>query len=99
MEENSWTVTGPQSMDVDGVSHLKVGIVRGRLDIVTHDEAVVRIEVSDVLGDPLAISMTGGRLEIRHNARTAGLVQKPDELGQQQQQQLRGYQHRRPCRR
>lgn len=66
MEENSWTVTGPQTIDVDGVTHLKVGIVRGRFDIVTHDEPVVRIEVSEVHGDPLAVSVTGGRLEIRH---------------------------------
>ena len=43
-----------------------MGIVRGRLDIVTHDEDVVRIEVSEVHGDPLAVSVTGGRLEVRH---------------------------------
>ena len=66
MEESSWTVTGPQTIDVDGVSALKVGIVRGRFDIVTHDEDVARIEVSDVHGDPLAVSVTGGRLEVRH---------------------------------
>jgi hypothetical protein len=66
MEENSWTVTGPQTIDVDGVTHLKVGIVRGRFDIVTHDDAAVRIEVSEVHGDPLAVSLNGGRLEIRH---------------------------------
>jgi hypothetical protein len=66
MEESSWTVTGPQTIDVDGVTHLKVGIVRGRFDIVTHDDAAVRIEVSEVHGDPLAVSLNGGRLEIRH---------------------------------
>lgn len=66
MEENSWTVTGPQTIDIDGVSHLKVGIVRGRLDIVTHDEATVRVEVSEVHGDPLAVSVSAGHLEIRH---------------------------------
>lgn len=52
MAENSWTVTGPQTIDVDGVSSLKLGIVRGRFDIVTHDEAVARIEVSELHGDP-----------------------------------------------
>jgi DUF4097 and DUF4098 domain-containing protein YvlB len=66
MEESSWTVTGPQTIDVDGVTHLKVGIVRGRFDIVTHDDAAVRIEVSEVHGDPLAVSLNGDRLEIRH---------------------------------
>lgn len=64
--ENNWTVTGPQTIDVDGVSSLKLGIVRGRFDIVTHDDAVARIEVSEVSGDPLAISLVNGRLEIRH---------------------------------
>jgi hypothetical protein len=66
MEQNSWTVTGPQTIDVDGVRSLKLGIVRGRFDIVTHDEDVARIEVSDLGGDPLAVSLTDGRLEVRH---------------------------------
>ena len=66
MTENYWTVTGPQTIDVDGVSSLKLGIVRGRFDIVAHDEAVTRIEVSDVHGDPLAVSLVNGRLEVRH---------------------------------
>jgi hypothetical protein len=43
LSENTWTVTGPQTIDVDGVRSLKLGIVRGRFDIVTHDEAVARI--------------------------------------------------------
>lgn len=66
MAENSWTVTGPQTIDVDGVSSLKLGIVRGRFDIVTHDEDVTRIEVSEVHGDPLAVTLADGRLEVRH---------------------------------
>ncbi len=63
---NNWTVTGPQTIDVDGVSALKLGIVRGRFDIVTHDEDVARIEVSEIQGDPLAVSLVNGRLEVRH---------------------------------
>ncbi|WP_104136274.1 DUF4097 family beta strand repeat-containing protein [Arthrobacter sp. ZGTC131] len=66
MAENSWTATGPQTIDVDGVSSLKLGIVRGRFDIVTHDEDVTRIEVSEVHGDPLAVTLADGRLEVRH---------------------------------
>jgi DUF4097 and DUF4098 domain-containing protein YvlB len=66
MEQNSWTVTGPQTIDVDGVRSLKLGIVRGRFDIVTHDEDVARVEVSEISGDPLAVSLTDGRLEVRH---------------------------------
>ncbi|CAI3800933.1 DUF4097 family beta strand repeat-containing protein [Pseudarthrobacter sp. MM222] len=66
MEENTWTVTGPQVIDVDGVRSLKLGIVRGRFDIVTHEEAVARIEVSEISGDPLTVSLVNGRLEVRH---------------------------------
>ncbi|HJV99812.1 MAG TPA: DUF4097 family beta strand repeat-containing protein [Arthrobacter sp.] len=66
MAETSWTVTGPQVIDVDGVASLKLGMVRGRFDIVTHTDAVARIEVSGVEGDPVAISLVDGRLEVRH---------------------------------
>jgi hypothetical protein len=66
MAENSWTVTGPRTIDADGVTSLKLGIVRGRFDIVTHDEDVARIEVSEIQGDPLAVSLVNGRLEVRH---------------------------------
>jgi len=66
MEQKSWTVTGPQTIDVDGVRSLKLGIVRGRFDIVTHEDPVVRLEVSEITGDPLAVSLTDGRLEVRH---------------------------------
>jgi DUF4097 and DUF4098 domain-containing protein YvlB len=66
MAENTWAVTGPQIIDVDDVSSLKLGIVRGRFDIVSHDEGVARIEVSEIQGDPLAVSLVNGRLEVRH---------------------------------
>lgn len=66
MAETSWTVTGPRIIDVDGVMSLKLGMVRGRFDIVTHTDTVARIEVSEVQGDPVAISLVDGRLEVRH---------------------------------
>lgn len=66
MAETSWTVTGPRIIDVDGVMSLKLGMVRGRFDIVTHADTVARIEVSEVQGDPVAISLVDGRLEVRH---------------------------------
>lgn len=66
MAENSWTVTGPQVIDVDGVRSLKLGMVRGRFDVVTHADPVTRVEISDVQGDPVAVSLTEGRLEVRH---------------------------------
>jgi DUF4097 and DUF4098 domain-containing protein YvlB len=66
MAGNSWTVTSPQTIDVDGVESLKLGIVAGRFDVVTHEDTVTRIEVSEVHGDPLAITLDNGKLEIRH---------------------------------
>jgi DUF4097 and DUF4098 domain-containing protein YvlB len=66
MPENSWTVTGPQIIDVDGVTSLKLGMVRGRFDVVTHPSDVARIEISEVQGDPVAVTAVDGRLEVRH---------------------------------
>ncbi len=66
MSEENWTVTGPQTIDVDGVRSFKLGIVKGRFDVVTHDEAITRIEVSEIGGDPLSVSLVDGRLEVRH---------------------------------
>ena len=66
MSDQQWSITGPQTIDVDGVSSLKLGMVRGRFSVVTHEDPVARIEVTDVRGDPVAVSLAGGRLEIRH---------------------------------
>ena len=66
MDDNTWTVTGPQTIDVDGVRSLKLGIIRGRFDVVTHAEDVTRIEVSEIHGDPLSVTLVNGRLEVRH---------------------------------
>jgi hypothetical protein len=64
--DQQWSITSPQTIDVDGVTSLKLGMVRGRFDVVTHQEPGARIEVSDLHGDPVAVSVTGGRLEVRH---------------------------------
>ncbi|WP_426763397.1 DUF4097 family beta strand repeat-containing protein [Pseudarthrobacter sp. 1G09] len=66
MPEQSWTVTSPQTIDVDAVTSLKLGMVSGRFDVVTHGEPVTRIEIAQVEGDPVAVSVVDGRLEIRH---------------------------------
>jgi len=66
MAESSWTVTDPRIIDVDGVTSLKLGMVRGRFDIVTHTDTVARVEITEVQGDPVAVSIVDGRLEVRH---------------------------------
>lgn len=66
MAENSWTVNGPQIIEIDGVTSLKLGMVRGRFDVVTHSDSVARLEIAEVHGDPVAVTLTEGRLEVRH---------------------------------
>ncbi|MGO4453206.1 DUF4097 family beta strand repeat-containing protein [Arthrobacter sp. RAF14] len=66
MAEERWAVTGPQTIDIEGVTSLKLGIVHGRFDVVTHQDSITRIEVSEVSGDPLDVSFNAGRLEVRH---------------------------------
>ncbi|VXB53880.1 conserved hypothetical protein [Arthrobacter sp. 9AX] len=66
MADQSWTVAGAQTIDVESVSSLKLGIVRGRFDVVAHEEPFTRIEISEVQGDPVAVSLEDGRLEVRH---------------------------------
>ena len=66
MPDATWSVNSPQTLDLDGVTSLKLGMVRGRFDVVRHAEPVARVEISDVHGDPVAVSLNGGRLELRH---------------------------------
>ncbi len=66
MAEQNWDVTSAQTIDVDSVTSLKLGMVRGRFDVVAHHEPVTRIEISEVQGDPVAVSLEDGRLEVRH---------------------------------
>jgi len=64
MAEESWVVTGPQVIEVDGVRSLRVQIVGGRIDVVTHDEPGARLEVHSVQGRPLEVSLVDGELRV-----------------------------------
>lgn len=66
MERETWTVTGPQTIDVDAVRSVRAGIVAGRLDVVVRDAPGARVEVSEVRGEPLTVTLDAGRLEVRH---------------------------------
>lgn len=64
-----WRVEGPRVLDVGGdgeqVRHLKVGIVGGRVDVVTHDDSpTARVEVSEVEGQPVLVRWDGATLKI-----------------------------------
>ncbi|RYV50164.1 DUF4097 family beta strand repeat-containing protein [Pengzhenrongella frigida] len=64
MSIDTWVVTGPQIIEVDQLDALRVGLVRGRVDVVARDEPGARIEVHSVDGRPLEVSLTGGELRV-----------------------------------
>jgi hypothetical protein len=66
MTEHSWTVSGPQTIDLDGVRSLKLGMIRGRFSIMAHSDAIARVEIVEVQGDPVSVALVEGRLEVRH---------------------------------
>jgi DUF4097 and DUF4098 domain-containing protein YvlB len=64
-----WRVDGPRVIDVGGegerVQQLKVRIVGGRVDVVTHDDSpTARVEVSEVHGTPVRVRWDGGTLKV-----------------------------------
>lgn len=66
MPTESWSVTEPQTIDIESVSSLRAGIIAGRLDVIAHDGEGARVEVAEVSGEPLVVTLTEGRLEVRH---------------------------------
>ena len=66
MTDQNWTVTSPQAIDIDGVSALKLGMIQGRFEVRVGDQPGVLVDISDVHGDPVDVTVSGGRLEIRH---------------------------------
>jgi hypothetical protein len=66
-----WRVEGPRVLDIgeDGerVRALKVGVIGGRVDVVTHDDSpTARVEVSEVEGQPVLVRWDGSTLKITH---------------------------------
>ncbi len=59
-----WTVTGPQVIEVDEVRSLRVQVVGGHVDVVTHDGPGVRLEVHSVDGRPVEVSLDDGELRV-----------------------------------
>lgn len=72
MSNQSWTLTGPQTIEVDGVTTLAAHVVDGRLDVVAHDEPVTRVEVHSVDGRPIEVRFDGGRLVVGHESARSG---------------------------
>ncbi len=63
-----WEVTEPRVLDIgdegERVRQLTVGLVGGRVDVVTHDAPTARLEIEEVVGRPLRISWDGRKLKI-----------------------------------
>ena len=66
MSQQKWLVDGPKTIEIDGIRKLKVGLVAGHVDVLAHDEPVVRVEVHSVSGKDLRITAEGDSLEIDH---------------------------------
>ena len=68
MSEQKWLIQPGQSrlIDLDGVRHVKIGLLGGQVDVIGHDEPTTRVEISSVTGKDIKITAENGRLEIDH---------------------------------
>ncbi|GEL95474.1 DUF4097 family beta strand repeat-containing protein [Cellulomonas composti] len=72
MATESWVVAGPQIIEVEQVSSLRVQLVGGRVDVVAHDDPGARIEVHSVDGRPLEIGLANGELRVGYSFTLTG---------------------------
>ena len=66
-----WQIDGPKVLDIgnenETVGKLRLALVGGRVDIVTHDDSpTARLEVHEVSGPPLLVGWDGWTLKISH---------------------------------
>lgn len=68
MAQESWVVEPGQSrvIDLERVRRVKAGFIGGRVNVIAHDEPGARVEVHDVTGRGLKISLEGDTLEVDH---------------------------------
>ncbi|MCL2090782.1 MAG: DUF4097 domain-containing protein [Micrococcales bacterium] len=64
MATESWVIAGPQVIEVDEVRAVRVQIIGGRVDVVGQDAPGARLEVHDVHGRPLEVSLRDGELRV-----------------------------------
>lgn len=82
-----WQIDGPRVIDVGNeqevVSGLKVALVAGRVDIVTHEDSpTARLEVHRVDGRPLLVRWDGSTLKVTHvRDQDGGLLDNLKRLG------------------
>ena len=66
-----WQIDAPKVLDIgdelESVDKLKLALVAGRVDIVTHDDSpTARLEVHEVAGPPLLVRWDGSNLLVSH---------------------------------
>lgn len=66
MEASSWSVIEPTAFDFPSVSEIRLALVKGRFDVITSNSPEVRLEISEVSGQPLEVSLSGGTLKVEH---------------------------------
>lgn len=66
MNEESWSVTEPQTLELSGVSEIKLALVKGRFDIVVTEGSDTTLEISEVEGQPLEVRFSNGTLKVEH---------------------------------
>jgi len=83
-----WQIDGPKVLDVGGefetVRKLSLGLVAGRVDIITHDDSpTARVEVHEVQGQPLLVTWNGSELKVSHvKDKNGSLWESLKSLGQ-----------------
>ncbi|MCC7128631.1 MAG: DUF4097 family beta strand repeat protein [Microbacteriaceae bacterium] len=66
MEAEKWLVDKEKTIEVEGVRKLKIALIRGKVDVIGHDEPTTRVEIRSVRGKALKITLDGDSLEIDH---------------------------------
>ncbi|WP_210479905.1 DUF4097 family beta strand repeat-containing protein [Naasia sp. SYSU D00948] len=66
MAQEKWLVSGPKVLDLPVVRSVKISLIAGRVDVLGTDEPTARVEVSEVHGRDLLVSIDGDHLEIDH---------------------------------
>lgn len=66
MAQEKWIVNEPKVLDLGPITRLKVGLIRGQVNIVGHDEPTTRVEIHSVKGKDLMVTLDGDSLEIDH---------------------------------
>ncbi|WP_166996788.1 DUF4097 family beta strand repeat-containing protein [Paramicrobacterium fandaimingii] len=68
MSREKWFIQPGESRVIDTgiIRALKVALIAGTIDVIGHDEDTARIEVNDVTGRDLKVTIDGDSLEIDH---------------------------------